>query len=99
MRYNIEVDNLELDMSDNYDIGWHSGDILSTDGNTLEELLDNAVVFCTDKDGDWSHEYKLGDLNTEAYLSLCDTILDYYLTSIGECDNLNYRQYLKQELI
>jgi hypothetical protein len=57
--YDIEVGNSEDGPFRSY--------FLSADGDTLDALLESAVIFEVDQDGEECVDYPIGDYSTEIY--------------------------------
>jgi hypothetical protein len=78
----------DLDMEYDYDnTGWKCIGALSCEGNTLEQLIDDAVVFLYDQDGGECGEIPIGDLPIKDYLFLSRLITEKFLDEIEDYDS------------
>lgn len=70
MRYSITIENLGDDLTASFGNGrFLCVDAIVTEGDTFEELVDNAQVFTQDQDGDSGPWLTLGDLSTRLIAS------------------------------
>ena len=77
----ITVENLGIPLEGHG--RWLELDYIETEGATLYECLEKAVVWTVDQDGGSGPEYALNDLNTRLYAQLEALVAQAYLTKIG----------------
>lgn len=75
--YTFEIDCQGAECS-HFEPRWASYDMIITEGNTLEELLDNASVFVIDQDGG-----ELGELSADKDWMI-ELITEKYIQSLEE---------------
>lgn len=76
MRIDIELGSNGLTIDD---MGrWYGADVLSTFGESLDELWDNAVVYYCDQDGGEGPEFSIGEFDLKTYCDFRDAIKAEY---------------------
>ena len=61
MIFNFEIDLSDYGLTKDDQPWWLGYDCLIAEGNTLDELLENAEVYLTDQDGGEGPNYSIGD--------------------------------------
>lgn len=76
-KYSFELSGVDEDVTDRFDrYGWVGADTLVAEGDTLEEVINNATVFCMDQDG--------GEVGEIALESLSKSGVKYYEARLAE---------------
>ncbi len=76
-KYNIDVQDLGVDFAD--DGAWRSYG-MSTSGDSLQELLSEAVIYETGQDGGELNSYSLDNGNSQLERAALVAIEDYLLS-------------------
>lgn len=75
-KYSIELDIQDFGECSGWEdrYGWLNYDTLVSDGNSLEELINNAYIYTTTQDGDTGAEFEIESLPSDLYDSAVDKI-------------------------
>jgi len=77
--YQIEIDLYGYEFGNDLDSGrWRGAELLLAEGNTLDELLDDAAIHYADQDGGDAGEESLGDMPKDDFKALTQMIVDEY---------------------
>jgi hypothetical protein len=78
--YNIEIDIQNFGEVSGWEdrYGWLNYDTLVSDGNSLEELIDNAYIYTTTQDGGTGAEFEIDSLPSDLYDYAVDAIKAKY---------------------
>lgn len=83
MRNVYHVNQLAYRLIDGGHLGGNSSaDYLETEGETLDELIENAVIFFEDSDGSESFIRMLGELSDRDYNRLVSDIEYMFVTGV-----------------
>ena len=72
----LDVSDLGIDASDGG--FWRGADMLVAEGDSLDMLLDDAVVYLCDQDGGEAGEWGIGDFPMSIYMQLVSEVEKAY---------------------
>lgn len=81
--YQIEIEGLGDDLTHQCGTSYFvSADAIVSEGDTLEELIENATVYTCDQDGASGPQIQVADLNDRLFEHYADLIKDAYESQI-----------------